>query len=142
MQANSPQSALRLVEAGRSWTSAFARGARKKCPRCGDGALFAAYTKTAERCAACGLDFSGHRADDAPPYVAMMIVGHVTIPLVLVTKQLFDPPMLAQFALWLPLILALTIWILPRTKGALIGVQWANHMHGFDDAPENEASPK
>jgi len=36
-----------------------------------------------------------------------------------------------QLAFWLPLTVLLSLWILPRVKGALIGYQWANRMHGF-----------
>lgn len=116
---------------GRSWLRAAARGLRGKCPQCGRGALFYRYAKTAETCPVCGLDLSGHRADDAPPYLTILVVGHLAIPLALAAKQLFDPPLWAQFAFWTPAILLATFWFLPRAKGALIGVQWANRMHGF-----------
>ncbi len=103
----------------------------RRCPQCGQGALFAGYTKAASSCSACGLDFSGHEADDAPPYVTIMIVGHITIPAALAAKQLFDPPIWLQFAVWGPVILLATFSLLPLAKGALIGLQWANRMHGF-----------
>lgn len=115
----------------RSWLRAAERGLRKKCPQCGRGALFLRYSKTAPACPHCGLDLTGHRADDAPPYVTILVVGHLSIPLALATKQLFDPPLWAQFAVWGPVIMAATFWFLPRAKGALIGLQWANRMHGF-----------
>ncbi len=113
------------------WLIAMIRGAAGKCPQCGRGRLFAGYVKTAHECSHCGLDLSGHRSDDAPPYMTTFIVGHITIPLALASKQLFDPPMWAQFALWLP-IMAISAWVLlPASKGALIGLQWVNGMHGF-----------
>ncbi|WDI31102.1 DUF983 domain-containing protein [Hyphococcus flavus] len=113
------------------WLTAMVRGARGKCPRCGEGSLYSSYVKTAPQCAECGLDLSGHRADDAPPYITTFLVGHITIPLALASKQLFDPPLWMQFAVWLP-IMAVSAWaILPASKGALIGLQWVNKMHGF-----------
>jgi hypothetical protein len=39
-----------------------------------------------------------------------------------------------QAAVWLPLTLILTLLLLPRVKGALIGLQWALYMHGFGTA--------
>lgn len=83
----------------------------------------------------CGLDFTGHRADDAPPYATMLSVGHIAIPMALVVKQLLDPPLAVQFAGWLPAVVSATVWLLPMSKGALIGLQWANRMHGFGAEP-------
>lgn len=115
----------------RRWTSAMWRGMRKRCPECGRGAIFAGYSRTADTCPHCGLEISGHRADDAPPYVTILVIGHIIVPLMVAAKQLFDPPLGLQFALWLPLIVVLTLVVLPISKGALIGLQWANRMHGF-----------
>lgn len=115
----------------RSWLSAMRRGAAKRCPACGTGKLFRAYTTICEDCNVCGLHLAGHQADDAPPYVTIMIVGHIMIPLALAVKQLFDPPLTLQFAIWAPLIIAATVWLLPISKGAMVGLQWANRMHGF-----------
>lgn len=115
----------------RSWPRSVWRGAKKTCPQCGKGRLFAGYVASASRCSACGLDISGHRADDAPPYVTIMIVGHIIIPLALAVRQLFEPPLWLQFAMWLPAILIASFWLLPIVKGAFIGLQWANRMHGF-----------
>lgn len=109
------------------------RGMKKSCPQCGRGPLFSSYVKTRDMCEVCALNLSGHQADDAPPYMTMLIVGHIAIPLALVSKQLFDPPLWQQFALWLPVMIVSTAWLLPISKGALIGLQWANHMHGFGD---------
>ncbi|MEM8772924.1 MAG: DUF983 domain-containing protein [Pseudomonadota bacterium] len=112
----------------------MSRGARKKCPRCGKGRLFRSYIKTADTCANCGLELSGHQADDAPPYMTVMIVGHIAIPLALAMKQIFDPALWVQFAFWTPVMIIATAWLLPVSKGALVGLQWANAMHGFASA--------
>ncbi len=120
-------------DAQTGWVKAMARGAAKRCPRCGKGRLYESYVKVAPACTVCGLDFSGHQADDAPPYITIFLVGHVTIPLALAMKQLFEPPLWLQFVIWLPIILAATFWLLPLAKGALIGLQWANRMHGFGE---------
>ncbi|WP_207764821.1 DUF983 domain-containing protein [Hyphococcus luteus] len=115
----------------RSWLQAMTRGIGHRCPQCGRGRLFKSYVKTNETCPSCGLELSGHRADDAPPYLTIIIVGHVMIPLALAVKQVFDPPLTLQFAIWLPT-MVLAAWILlPASKGAMVGLQWANRMHGF-----------
>jgi uncharacterized protein (DUF983 family) len=38
-------------------------------------------------------------------------------------------------ALWPPLTVLLCLWLLPRIKGTLIGLQWARRMHGFGSEP-------
>jgi uncharacterized protein (DUF983 family) len=43
-------------------------------------------------------------------------------------------------ALWLPLAVALSLWLLPRIKGAIVGLQWAFYMHGFGGAARSPAS--
>jgi uncharacterized protein (DUF983 family) len=126
------------ADAHRPWLTALLRGAAKRCPSCGMRGLFAGYTRVAPACARCGLEFTGHRADDAPPYVTTLIVGHLTIPAALAVTRIFEPPLAWQFAIFLPLIVAMTLWLLPISKGALIGVQWANRMHGFGDGAEDE----
>ena len=126
--------------ARRSWAQAMARGFAGRCPQCGTGKLFKSYSKTKAVCDSCNLSIDGHRADDAPPYLTIMLVGHIVIPLALAVKQIFDPPLGLQFAIWTPAIILPTFWLLPRIKGAFVGLQWANRMHGFagdDGDPDN-----
>ena len=117
--------------ADRSWRQAMMRGARGRCPECGQGTMFGRYLKVREVCAVCALELHHHRADDAPPYFTMMILGHILVPLALMLERAFAPPIWLHFSLLLPLTLVLALLLLPRVKGALIGLQWANRMHGF-----------
>jgi uncharacterized protein (DUF983 family) len=39
-----------------------------------------------------------------------------------------------HFAIWLPLTVLLSLALLPVVKGAIVGLQWALKMHGFEDA--------
>lgn len=122
-----------LVE--RPTGQAMLRGWRKRCPQCGTGALYGRYLKVNDRCPACGLELSGHRADDAPPYFTILIVAHVIVPLMLLLEQHVQPPEWLHMVLWLPLTVVLCLWLLPQIKGALIGLQWARRMHGFGSEP-------
>ena len=54
-------------------------------------ACSASILKVADSCDACGEELHHHRADDAPPYFTMFIVGHIVIPLVLVVEKLWAP---------------------------------------------------
>lgn len=108
-----------------SLLAAALRGLRRRCPRCGEGAAFAGYLKIIPHCPSCGVDLGSYRADDAPPYVTIFIVGHLIVPAMLLLEQNAHPAVWVHMALWLPLTLALTLGLLPAVKGALLGVQWA-----------------
>lgn len=114
---------------------AMMRGWRMRCPACGQGRMFGRYLKVNDTCPSCGLEMSGHRADDAPPYFTILIVGHIIVPLMLLLEQHVQPPEWVHMALWLPLTLLLCLWFLPHIKGTLIGLQWARRMHGFGSEP-------
>jgi len=114
------------------------RGAHLKCPACGTGALFRCYLKVADHCPHCGEALHHHRADDAPAYFTIVVVGHVVVSLVLVVEMTFRPPLWLHCAIWLPLTVILALTALPRIKGALVALQWALLMHGFDPDYEEE----
>jgi len=115
----------------RSVTGSLKRGLAQRCPACGEGAVFYKYLKVNDRCPKCGEELFHHRADDAPPYFTIVVVGHVIIGGLLMIEETFSPPTWVQMAIWLPTTLVLSLWLLPRFKGALIGLQWALRMHGF-----------
>jgi uncharacterized protein (DUF983 family) len=119
------------------WT-AMKRGFRGRCPRCGEGKLFRAFLKVDNNCSACGLDFTPHRADDLPAYLVIVIVGHIVVPTVLMIETNYSPPVALQLAIYLPLTLILSLLLLQPVKGAVVGVQWALHMHGFDEEHPTE----
>lgn len=114
---------------------AMLRGWRCRCPNCGTGRMFGRYLKVDDHCGSCGLELSGHRADDAPPYFTILVVGHIIVPLMLLLEQRFQPAEWVHLALWLPLTVLLSLRLLPRVKGALIGLQWSRRMHGFGSEP-------
>jgi uncharacterized protein (DUF983 family) len=113
--------------------SAIKRGFRCRCPRCGEGRLFRAFLKADNNCAICGLDFTPHRADDLPAYLVIVVVGHIMVPLALLIETHFAPPVELQLAIYLPMTLVASLLLLQPIKGAVIGVQWALRMHGFDE---------
>ena len=58
--------------------------------------------------------------------------------LVLIVEMAYRPPLWLHAMIWLPLTVALALLILPPVKGALVGLQWALRMHGFDPNSEVE----
>jgi uncharacterized protein (DUF983 family) len=118
----------------RSVGQAVWRGMKLRCPKCGKGHLFRAYLKVVDKCEVCGEEMFHHRADDLPPYVAILIVGH------LIVGAMLELEFHAEIAPWiymvtmLPLAVILPLAMLPSIKGAVVGLQWANRMYGFDPA--------
>ena len=99
------------------------RGFSKKCPYCGLTPIFKGYVKTFSTCKSCGIKLSDYKSDDGPAYITIFIVGHLLIPLILLTEKYFSPSLFLQMLIW-PLITIFTsLWLLPRVKGAFIGVQ-------------------
>jgi len=116
----------------RSVPQAMGRGAMLKCPKCGKGSLFAKYLKAADHCPSCGEAFFHHRADDAPPYFTMLLIGHIVFPGIFLVERHYQPPMWLHFSVWIPLLIVLCLALLPVVKGAIIAMQWALRMHGFE----------
>jgi Protein of unknown function (DUF983) len=52
----------------------------------------------------------------------------------LLVESTYAPSYWVHAALWLPLIIGLSLGLLQPIKGALVGLQWALHMHGFNPA--------
>jgi len=115
----------------RDWVQAVRRGSACKCPSCGQGNLFRRYLKVADTCPKCSEELHHHRADDAPPYFTILIAGHFIIAGVMIVEEQFQPSYWLHLALWFPLTMGMCLWMLPRIKGALVGLQWALRMHGF-----------
>jgi uncharacterized protein (DUF983 family) len=110
---------------------ALMRGFRGLCPACGRGRLMQGYLGIRANCAECGQDYTAQRADDGPAYMTILVVGHLMAPALLWAFLVLrpDPVMLAlSFTIGC---VALSLFLLPRFKGALVALQWAKRMHGF-----------
>ena len=89
----------------RDMMQAMLRGFSERCPTCGKGRLFGKYLKVRDACPACGEALHHHRADDAPAYFTMLIVGHFIVGGVLALEKGLAPPTWVHLAIWLPLTL-------------------------------------
>lgn len=128
-------------ESERQVWPAMVLGMRQLCPACGQGRLYGKYLKVAHSCGACSQELHHQRADDAPPYFTMSIVAHVVVAGILIAERLYAPPTWVHLAIWLPMTVLLSLWLLPRVKGALVGLQWALRMHGFSGKPDEAEAP-
>jgi uncharacterized protein (DUF983 family) len=133
------QSAAKDPTARRPLGLAVRRGFIGRCPNCGEGRLFRAYLKVVDNCPVCNEDLHYQRADDAPPYITMLVVGHIVVAGVLAAEEAWPKsPMWLGAIIWIWLTFVLSLLLLPRVKGALVGYQWALRMHGFG-GPEKDA---
>ncbi len=110
---------------------ALARGWRRKCPKCGSGPILKSYLKVRDHCTVCRQNFSYHRADDGPAYLTILLVGHLTAPLLHIVFVTWRPEPLIMFTIFAVGAVALSLYLLPRLKGAVVAFQWARRMHGF-----------
>ena len=105
-------------------TQAVLRGLACKCPRCGQGKLYAGFLTLAPRCQACGLDYAFIDAGDGPAVFIILFAGAIVVGAALIVEVKYQPPFWVHAALWLPLILAVTLWPLRAMKSLLIALQF------------------
>jgi uncharacterized protein (DUF983 family) len=112
--------------------NSLVRGALGRCPRCGRGPLLHRYLKIVERCSACGEPYGHFRADDAPPWLTILLVGHLTAPLFLLIEENYQLSTAVELAILLPFIVGLTLVLLPRCKGAILAAMWVTKAEGSE----------
>jgi uncharacterized protein (DUF983 family) len=106
------------------------RGFCQNCPRCGKSRLFRKFLKQTDQCAVCEQKLGHIRADDFPPYLTMIVVGHIIVPMVLISERKLHLSITQQLSIWLPVTAILTFWFLPRLKGLIIGLMLHLGLHG------------
>ena len=110
---------------------ALFRGWKRRCPQCGKGPLMKSYLKVRDTCPVCGEAMHHHRADDGPAYLTILIVGHIMAPTIGWAFTTFRPEPMVLATVFTIGCVALSLFLLPRLKGAIVGFQWAKQMHGF-----------
>ncbi|MDP3342737.1 DUF983 domain-containing protein [Frigidibacter sp.] len=118
-------------EAERPLGPALKRGWKQRCPNCGSGPLMSGYLKVRDTCPVCSEPLHHQRADDGPAYLTILIVGHIMAPVILWAFVAFRPDPLVMASVFSVGTVALSLFLLPRLKGAMVGFQWAKRMHGF-----------
>ncbi len=100
------------------------RGLACRCPRCGEGKLYAGFLKLRPACEVCGLDYTFIDSGDGPAIFIIMIAGFIVVGSALVVEIKYQPPFWVHAALWGPLILATTLLPLRAMKSLLIALQY------------------
>ena len=111
-----------------SLATALGRGLTGRCPACGQGRLFDGFLRVAAECEHCHAPLGLARADDAPPYFTILIVGHIVIPGLLIMQRLDDPPTWLLSAIFVPLTVVLAVGLIRPVKGATVGLMLSFNM--------------
>jgi uncharacterized protein (DUF983 family) len=102
--------------------TAVGRGLTGRCPACGKGKIFNGFLKVVTACSNCGAPLGLARADDAPPYFTILIVGHIVIPLLFIVDRSVEWSTLVMSAIFLPLTLVLALGLIRPIKGGTVGL--------------------
>ena len=94
------------------------------CPRCGARTLFAGVAKFADRCRACGLDFTQFNVGDGPAAFLTLVIGALVTGLALWLQLKVEPPFWVHVILWVPLTVALVVGGLRATKAWLLQAEY------------------
>jgi len=105
-------------------SGAMRAGLACACPRCGKGKLFQGFLTVRPHCGTCGLDFGFADSGDGPAVFIMFLAGFIVVGAALVTEVVYRPPFWVHAALWLPLILLVTLGPLRPMKGLMIALQY------------------
>jgi uncharacterized protein (DUF983 family) len=120
------------------WT-AIKRGLAQRCPICGEGKLFRSYLKLSDRCSHCGAALSELRADDGPAWATILIVGHLIVPFFIVTARSGAPDWV-YYAVLFPITIAMTLALLPLSKGVFVALLYSFDVKTGVPAPGPKAS--
>lgn len=106
--------------------SPFVAGLSCRCPRCGKGKLFDGLFTLQPRpqCDVCGLDYNFIDSADGPAIFVMLGGGFIVVFAALIVEVMYQPPFWLHAAIWLPLILIVTLLPLRPIKGLLIALQY------------------
>ena len=115
---------------------ALLRGLRGRCPNCRvtlsrGGSAPKRSDIHRDTCPACGEDLHHQRADDGPAYATILIVGHLLAPALMWGFVTFRPDPVTLSLVAGSACVALSLFLLPRLKGAFVAIQWAKRIHGF-----------
>lgn len=102
--------------------TAIGRGLIGRCPACGRSHIFNGFLRVVAECATCGAPLGLARADDAPPYLTILVTGHIIVPLLFIVDRMNEPPVWLMSAIFLPLTLFVALGLLRPIKGGVVGV--------------------
>lgn len=97
---------------------------RSRCPRCGEGKLFAGYLRIANCCDKCQLDYALFDPGDGPAVFVILIEGAIVMGGVLWLEFTYSPPLWVHAVVWIPTVVFLTLALLQLVKSTLLVLQY------------------
>lgn len=101
------------------------RGLGHRCPECGRGKLYARYLKQVEACGVCGAPVGRIRAEDGPPWLTVLVLGPFLAGLTFISSRHENWPLWITLPALGAFAILAVLMLLPRIKGAIIGLLWA-----------------
>jgi uncharacterized protein (DUF983 family) len=101
--------------------------------------MFSGFLTLRPACEKCGLDYGFADAGDGPAVFVILLGGAVVVLAALITEVVYQPPYWVHAALWLPLILIVTLLPLRMIKGLLIALQFHHKAAEGRLVPKGEA---
>ncbi len=96
------------------------------CPRCDARTLFDGPVKFAERCRACGLDFTRFNVGDGPAGFLTLIIGAVITGLAIWLDLTVTPPFWVHILIWVPVTALSVLGGLRVAKALLLIAEYRN----------------
>jgi uncharacterized protein (DUF983 family) len=96
------------------------------CPRCGARTLFVGPVKFADRCGACGLDYTSFNVGDGPAAFLTFLLGGLLVGLSLTLELTIEPPFWLLALLLVPLGVVAVMGSLRIAKGVLLALEYRN----------------
>jgi uncharacterized protein (DUF983 family) len=104
--------------------SSLQAGLMCRCPRCGEGKLYAGFLRLAKRCDRCDLDYGFADPADGPAFFVMTGVGILVIAVWAWAVIAYQPALWIQFATVFPALLIGCLGTLRPVKAWLVAEQY------------------
>ena len=101
---------------------------RCRCPRCGEGAVFAGLLTVRETCPHCGLDLSAEDAGDGPAVFLIFFLGALAVGIAAWIEFKFSPPIWVHLVVLTPIIVVGAIGLLRPMKAGVIALQYRHNL--------------
>jgi len=110
-------------------------GLKGRCPRCGTGRLFTGLLSVTTECPDCALPISNKETADGPAFFVITLLGFLLTGLAVWVEIVYAPPLWLHLALWLPVTLASSLYLLRVCKAMMIAYHYRLEqglLHGHD----------
>lgn len=117
-----------IDEKGRRWPRrpAIETGARGRCPRCGEGHIFAGFLTVRDSCEVCDLSYDFADPADGPAVFVQLFACVPGVVFIVMLEILARPGLWVHIAVGIPVLILTTILPLRPIKGWLVAAQFTN----------------